>query len=45
MEPGGSLSCSQEPATGLYPWPYTSSSYLCTLFISAQCSYYLPIYV
>jgi hypothetical protein len=32
MEPEGSLSCSQEPATGPYPQPDASSPQLPTLF-------------
>jgi hypothetical protein len=32
MEPEGSLSCSQNPATGPYPEPDESSHQLSTLF-------------
>jgi hypothetical protein len=32
MESEGSLSCSQKPATGLYPEPDESSPHLLTLF-------------
>jgi hypothetical protein len=33
MEPVGSLPCSQEPSTGLYPKPNQSSPYHPTLFL------------
>jgi len=32
MEPEGSLSCSQQPASGLYPEPDASSLHLLILF-------------
>jgi len=33
MEPEGSLPCSQQPATGLYPEPVESSPHPLTLFL------------
>jgi hypothetical protein len=33
MEPGGSLLCSQEPATGPYPEQDKSSPHIPTLFL------------
>jgi hypothetical protein len=32
MEPKGSLSCSQQPATGPYPEPDVANPHLSTLF-------------
>jgi len=33
MEPEGSLPCSQEPTTSLYPEPEEASPHLLTLFL------------
>jgi hypothetical protein len=44
MEPEGSLSCSQEPATVPYPEPDESNSHPPTVFPEDQFQYYPPIY-
>jgi hypothetical protein len=44
MEREGSLSCSQQPATGPHPEPDTSTPYLSTLFPYDSPKYFISIY-
>jgi hypothetical protein len=44
MEPGGSVTYSQDPATGPYPEPDESSLYLPITFLEDQFYYYPPMY-
>jgi len=45
MEPGGSLSHSQVPATCPYPEPYQSAQLLLITPIEDPSQYYPPVYV
>jgi hypothetical protein len=45
METKGSLTCSQDPATGTYPQPDESCPYHPTLLLQDPFLYYSPTYV